>query len=458
MAEATPIIQEEIVSIIRGLRQPAGDDSKFSSLEAISANRNSFIEQVHKTWKHLHTRSIEEILKIESSLKSPEVKKLPEDFPAFLKYIELIWRRINDAIIWTMHNMEGHYVRRLCLRKPRPSLSESNAKAMVPLIEQLNSDPLTFALWSDATCCVDVGDIISRSFSGKPNGIIEVKTGRVNEDILELIHSTDSNTDYFKEIEALASVHGAEAVKQMGRVLRQMETTAQVTQVLRTDRGFDPLHKMPIEILQSNTVDKSYDEVLGECIEASSKKPVLECIEGCLWIYVDQDQNKTYREVIQEFTELVYAKNPKLREWNRDRYGRDYLAEVIPLDANLLEPFAVPIFLRHFEPEIVKQVLLGRLKDRVLLYFDWDNYKKIFEEFGARLTWSTPKQARAQSSVPHENRTVVIGNRIPIITLQNGERISGYSRIYRVFFEGILPSVIAAQYVEMLRMSSPLTT
>lgn len=56
--------------------------------------------------------------------------------------------------------------------------------------------------------------------------------------------------------------------------------------------------------------------------------------------------------------------------------------------------------------------------------------------------------------MPHEKRTVVIGNRIPVVSLSTGEKLEGYSKIYRVFFEGILPSVIAAQYVEMLKMQS----
>jgi hypothetical protein len=458
MAEQVPPIQEEIIAITRDLRRPAGDDPRFASLESMEANRDAFITHVHDTWKRLHVRSIEEILKIESIVRSPSAEKYPEGFSGLLKYVALIWRRVNDAIVWNMYNMEGHYIRRLSLRKPRPLLTESNAKAIFPFLNEINSDPLTIALWSDATCCVDVGDIVTRSFSGKPTGIIEVKSGKVNQAIMDVIHSEDDDADRHKALETLAATYGVAAIKQLGRVLRQMETGSQVSEVLRTDKGFDPLHRQPIEILEAKTKDRDYDDSLASFIEASDLKPVFECIENCLWVYIDQDPEKTHEDLIRDFTRLLYVARPSLREWNRERYDLDYLGEVVPLDANLLEPFAVPIFFRNFEPERVEQIVLGRLLNRVLLYFDWQSYAKVFEELGARLTWSTVKRARAESSVSHENRTVVIGNRIPIVTLETGQKMEGYSKIYRVFFEGILPSVVAAQYVEMLGRGSAATT
>lgn len=454
MPDYSPIIQEEIASIILELRQPAGDDPRFSSLESITSNRSEFLPRVHATWKRLHSRSLQEIMKIELILKSPISKRYPQDFADFLRYVALIWRRINDAIVWSLFGMEGHYIRRLCLRKQRPTLLEANPKAIMPLLEELNADPLTFALWSDATSCVDIGDIISRSFSGKPNGILEVKSGTVNQAISNLIHSKEENAVSLKAFDGLAAAHGRDAIKQMGRVLRQVQTLSQVEEILRSDKGFDPLHKVPIEIKQAQTEDRSYDGMLSSYIAASDKTPILECIDGCLWVYIDQDPEKTFTDRIQGFTSALYARDSRLREWNKARYGLDVLGELVSLDANLMEPMAVPIFYRPFEPHRIRDILLGRLKNRILFYFDWLNYAKVFETLGAQLTWSTRKAARAQSSLPHEKRTVVIGDRIPIVSLPNGEKLEGHSKIYRVFFEGIMPSVVAAQYVEMLQRAS----
>jgi hypothetical protein len=61
-------IQDELPVIIRALRQPAGDDPRFQSMELIRQNRAEFLKRVHATWKQIHNRSLEEILQIEAIL------------------------------------------------------------------------------------------------------------------------------------------------------------------------------------------------------------------------------------------------------------------------------------------------------------------------------------------------------------------------------------------------------
>jgi hypothetical protein len=39
----------------------------------------------------------------------------------------------------------------------------------------------------------------------------------------------------------------------------------------------------------------------------------------------------------------------------------------------------------------------------------------------------------------------------PEISLPQGPSVTGHSKVSRVYFDGILPSIIAAQYVEMLQ-------
>jgi hypothetical protein len=86
----------------------------------------------------------------------------------------------------------------------------------------------------------------------------------------------------------------------------------------------------------------------------------------------------------------------------------------------------------------------------VFLYFDWVEYTHLFQEKGGVLRWSSPKAERAQHSRPRHKRAMIVGGRIPIISLPNGPSMTGHSKVSRIYFDGILPSVIAAQYVEML--------
>ena len=88
---------------------------------------------------------------------------------------------------------------------------------------------------------------------------------------------------------------------------------------------------------------------------------------------------------------------------------------------------------------------------RVLLYFDWIEYGHIVERLGAQLTWSSRKAGKTQLSQPYPRRVMTVGGRVPRISIAGGRFLNGQSKTYRVLFDGVLPSVIAAQYAEMLR-------
>ena len=85
------------------------------------------------------------------------------------------------------------------------------------------------------------------------------------------------------------------------------------------------------------------------------------------------------------------------------------------------------------------------------LFLDFKTLGQIVGEQGAELAWSTFKEGRAQQAKPKAQRLLTIGERVPRFQLRDGNYIDGFSKLYRVFFDGITPSSVVAQYVEMLR-------
>jgi len=208
MTGKVPIIQDELLDIIRTLRQPAGDDPRFDTPESIRDHPVDFIAAVHSSWKHIHNRSLDELLKIDTILRSPEIRTYPPDLSSFLRYSMALWRRVNDALVWTVLGHEDHHIRRLCHRKDRPSLLHANPRALRRLLDDINRDPMTFALWTDATSCVDVGDVISRRFARgllTSLDILEVKEGHVNGRIMDLMRSSDDLESRVQQIGAFRS-------------------------------------------------------------------------------------------------------------------------------------------------------------------------------------------------------------------------------------------------------------
>jgi len=370
MPKSNVTIQDELPSIIRRLRQPACTDPRFATIESIGTHRLEFVPRVHETWKQLHYRALDELLNMEKAFRSPSIGHFPREFAQFLRYLMAVWRRVNDAIAWSMLG-ESHVIRRFCHRKRRPALLEANPRSIRRVLDDLNADPLTVAIWNDATSCLDVGDVTSRSLSGKPNGILEVKEGNVNNKIADLLYSDGDLESKVPQIEAFATTHGQSGMKQLERTLRQEQRAAQTMQILQHDRGIDPITGEEMIVHETMIPDDSYDGTLANIIDRSGKGPVLECIDRCLWVFIDRDGAKGWHDLVGAFSAAVFRHSPAIQKWVRERCQTDLLRPVVPLDANLFEPASLPILLRAFEPEIIRDVLLGSLKRRILLYFDW---------------------------------------------------------------------------------------
>jgi hypothetical protein len=432
------------------LREPAGDDPRFASLEAIAANQQAFREKVHSTWKYLHGRSLDEILAIETLLSSERRKRLPKNFVWYLERTMGLWRRINDAIVWTLVRGQDHVIRTVCHRKDRLRLTDANPIALRRLLDNINADPQSIAIWSDATSCVDVGDVVCRSYSGKPNGFLEVKEGKMNDNIFELMEVKGPPEEVVKEIMAFADEHSPKAMKQLERVVRQRQRYNQFMDIIDHDRGFDPRREAEVTILETATQVKGYDRELQVMIDASEHAPALRCIDRCLWVYVDRDASKDPQAKIGDFERELTKASPTTLQWFREQFGANEPFEPVLLEGNLTCPEAIPLFLRELEPETVRDVLIGKLMFSVFLFVDWYELGRIVADLGADLTWSSAKEGRSQQAKPKPQRPLTLGDRIPSVRRSDGKYVEGFSKIYRVLFEGITPTSIAAQYVHVV--------
>jgi hypothetical protein len=226
--------------------------------------------------------------------------------------------------------------------------------------------------------------------------------------------------------------------------------------IIDHDRGFDPRREAEVTIQETATHLKSYDQELQTIIDASEHAPVLRCIDRCLWVYVDRDPSKDFGAKIADFARELTEASPITLRWLREHFGANEPFEPVMLEGNLTCPEAIPLFLRQLEPETVRDVLIGKLMASVFLFVDWYELGRIVADLGADLTWSSVKEGRSQRAKPKLQRLLAFGDRIPSVQLSDGKYVKGFSKIYRVLFEGITPTSIAAQYVDGLKTTNPL--
>jgi hypothetical protein len=183
-----PPIETSIDQVIRDLKTPAGESVEFSSLESIQANRASFVERCHSTWKRLHNESIERLFFFEGFLLREKTNPMGSAAKEYANYNQAVIRKINDSIVWSVFGMQRHVIKRFCLYKARPALLESNPGDVYAALRAFNALPMSLAIWNDATSCVDIGDVTYVEDGTQPNPeFIELKSGEVNAEIAELL-------------------------------------------------------------------------------------------------------------------------------------------------------------------------------------------------------------------------------------------------------------------------------
>jgi hypothetical protein len=444
-------LQDELPSLIQSLRVPAGDDPRFGTRESIAANYEAFQAICHAAWKDIHTRSIDAIMTMEGILSPERRKVMPPAMEFYFQRCIQIWRRMNDALIWVLLGYQDHVIRTVCHRKERQLLASANPGPMRKLLENLNADSKSIAVWTDATTCVDVGDIFCRAPRGKPNGFLEVKEGSMNDKIFELLKAKGSPAEISVQIDAFVQENGPKALKQLERVIRQRTRYNEVLDIVQYEKGYDSRRDAEVIIEESKVTLESYDPELQAIIDEAVESPVLRSLDRCLWIYVDRDPNMPPTQKIEDFRIALQKAAPDALPWIQRNFQGKLPFEAIPLEGNLYSPEAVPLFLRPLRAETIRDVLLGNLMDSVYIFLDWRELSTMIQEQGAELAWSTFKEGRREQAKPYGQRKLTIGERVPRFQTKDGHFIEGFSKVYRIYFDGFTPSSIVAQYLELLQ-------
>jgi hypothetical protein len=430
------------------LWKPAGDSPRFASMTAIRDNHYDFVVACHKTWKHWHQKAVREILFFDGFALAEKTDPMGPQAEEFANYNRAVWRRINDAIVWSIFGGERHVIKRLCLYRPRTFLSESNASEAMGTVAALNSEPLSIAIWNDATSCVDIGDVLFVKDGRVPvPEFIELKGGNVNSEIVEIAQLNGAERE--SRLQAFREKYGKNGLKQFERVLRQKKIADQALDLLLDERGTDPVTGYPMEVVSLPHVPETYDEhlnrVLLEAIDRHSE--VLELIDGCLWLYASADPSCNRHQAAHRFHQQLVSRGVcesattkrRLPRWDRDR--------IVPLGATFAQPVAKPLFIRPLDARVIASVTYGALMFKAYLYIDWKRFATVIHDAGARFTWGSDKEMRRARAMPTHVRPPIFGGKLPIVYVGDVKMFITDPAIVQMLFDGIAPRSIAKSLI-----------
>lgn len=144
-----------------------------------------------------------------------------------------------DCLAWTLLENDISNVRNQFLEPKKHSpLRHQNWESIEKSLKFFNKDPYQFALATDLTSFMHMGDLYCVNTKESSRGLVEVKTGVMNEKILETLQKS-SKADISDELATLvtSSANPKKTAKQVSRVLGQYGralTTLTMTETERT--------------------------------------------------------------------------------------------------------------------------------------------------------------------------------------------------------------------------------
>lgn len=235
---------------------------------------------------------------------------------------ELLWRKLADGIACTMMHGKTHFMRRMVVSETMSKIDFLRVSEYLKRAKELNAESRqTFALVTDLTSFVQLGDILRIDGRRFPPtlSLIELKSGRVNSKLLEIIDDIAPTEESIRAIERDARIPHNE-VKQAQRMLRQNLRIEQVTTTLTHDVGVDPQLKLPIRLSKDQFSTVPYDDVLESLIlHARQNGAATTAIDQCVFLGVHYSE---YGGDLRRASRIAHAARLQHKSENESTYHR----------------------------------------------------------------------------------------------------------------------------------------
>lgn len=399
----------------------------------------NFIIKVHEGFKEAQNLLIIEIQYYQSILREEKIKlknwrkqKDKSKEKESKQTIEIAKQRLHtfshiaDGIAWQIIGGQLHIARRFHIEEDSMKfLDSSNVKHAISVINDINKDPLVFALISDLTSFVQIGDVLVKHKRGV--NIIELKEGKVNDKISDFIKQLEKEKIPITE-KILQESFDDKTFKQAKRMQRQKERAIKASEIMNHDKGIDPVSGQNMTVSTPNIPTEGYDQEFNKLRQTLNTKIwAYTVLEGCLHIGMYRDEGIKMAGFAIEQTLKQETENYIIIDW-------------LSITSNLSQP----IFAKPFEPNFIVDILTGKIK--IIIGLNLDIMIELFNYLGLQTEWMSKKETAKAKQIAPRKGMFVLNNR-GISMKGNNENEESWilygGIISKIIYDNIYPSNIA---------------
>ncbi|EDM38891.1 hypothetical protein PBAL39_22500 [Pedobacter sp. BAL39] len=446
----------ELTDLILAYGMNKTTDTKGKTYEEFQAliqkNKETFITNVHEGFKLAQTKIVNMLLGFETEkdqlqaeitpLNRKKEKTRVDEIESLLDLIhhkEAVLRHLIDTIVWQQIKGQLYIARRLYQGvKGEKRLLKSNIESVISAANELNKDPLAFALITDLSAYIQVGDILMTDGKDALH-FIEVKQGRKNHEIIQVmddvLKSDKSMEEIFKDIK-----HDKKTIQQLDRNMKQFSGMFSLMEILNTDKGTDPSSGKPVKIITpKEETPYFHDRLHGLYAQLQARNMwAYDVIERCLHIALYEGP----------FRRL----GPLLLKSMGDQHGGNY---IIVDFLSIIKSLHKPLFFLPFPRVFLFDIIFGRVK--LFFMLEIEKYLKLFEAFEMQAEWLSKKETMKVVEGEKDHGVFIYQNRAIRIKHKgtNLESIVSTGLFGKMFFEHILPSYTAYTQSYFLDKNDP---
>lgn len=402
-------LEEYLILIHKGFR--IGQDLIIKEIiPLLEENKN--LKEKDKEAKKKKDKTLQQELSLEIKLNEYKIKVL---------------RHFADFIAWQILKRDYYKARRFFSgNKSRPDLLNSNLDSVLNAVEHYhNEDDKNFALISDLTTFIDIGDILLVSANGIK--VIECKEGETQKKVFEFIDEISKegfdakNVDYSDKNEKF--------FEQVQRTLKQIDKGSKLSDFLKNEEGIDPFSDKKIKVQEATNLQIGYFDYLITLIEESKLNgSKYGEVEGIIYIGIYRDKKIPISSFLfRGIVEQIYEKNIIL----------DYL-QIIDL------PLRDPLFFKPFGTETIFDLLFGRIK--IYLAINLDKLLDLFKEKNIDARWLSRKETQKLLGPNKNHHPFVFKNQAIIISKDGEESILGDAFLIYLLLDNLTPTSFVERY------------
>jgi hypothetical protein len=348
---------------------------------------------------------------------------------------EKILRHLVDGIVWQITGGQLYISRQLYKEvEDTKILSSSNVKSVLKVADRINNNPRDFALLTDLTSYVQIGDLLVVQHGMV--SVAEVKEGEKNIQNIEIIRELGPEMILPPDIAEKHQLDDKD-MDQLKRQLRQLQEMENFTNILRTDKGVEMETGRPYKVLTPKEPTPYFIDRLSALEEQLKTRNLwgYDVIEGCLHIGITKGP---FRDG-----------GPTLLKSIAEQKGFRY---VIINYLQVMESLNRPIVNLPFTTDFIFDILFGRVM--VLMMLDLDAYIALAYEVGLKAEWASRKETAkmkdrgaGKSIFLHDNQAIRVTIDAPpdALPMDMPVYVTG-GMLTKIFFDFIMPSYTLYSY------------